>query len=381
MQNILWLMKKTLSVTFKSKNNIILYLFMPMIGIIIAFVAYGDQNSQSLSIGVIDHDRQSITAETVAYLKQMDHVNIKTLKDKDVQDAVISGNMDGVITFDHGYAESVLKQKPAHVTITSIKGERVTGFIKATLYQYIDHLTALSKAADGDIHKFTALYKDYQQAEFQLQTKVVEDTSVDKGMTYTAVGFLIMIMLLSATNLSEIILKEKEERTYFRLLSTPITAKQFMVANTLVNLMVMIVQALLTLLILTKGFDIDLGVAFWKAAVVMILFALISVGLSLTIVAFSGSRNAVSALSNLIIMPTVMLSGCFWPVEVMPKTAQKISEFLPQRWTLETLTQLQEGSKVGDLYLNFLILIAFALVFFLIATYKFSRNNNTNSFS
>ncbi|MDY0395324.1 ABC transporter permease [Virgibacillus halophilus] len=354
---------------------------MPMIGIIVAFVAYGDQNSQSLSIGIIDHDRQPITAETIDYLKQMDHVDMKVLKDKEMQDALTSGHIDGAITFDHGYADSILAQKPAHVTITSIKGESVTGFVKSMLYQYMDQLTVLSEAADGDTHKFTALYKDYQQAEFQLQTTAVEDTSVDKGMTYTAVGFLIMIMLLSASNLAEIILKEKEERTYFRLLSTPITAKQFMIANTLVNLMVMIVQAMLTLLILTKGFDISLGVVFWKAAVVMILFALISVGLSLTIVAFSGSRNAVSALSNLIIMPTVMLSGCFWPVEIMPKTAQKISEFLPQRWALETLTQLQEGSKIGDLYLNFLILIAFALVFFLIATYKFSRNNNINSFS
>jgi ABC-2 type transport system permease protein len=75
-----------------------------------------------------------------------------------------------------------------------------------------------------------------------------------------------------------------------------------------------------------------------------------------------------------------MLSGCFWPVEVMPKALQNIANFLPQRWTLDTLTKLQEGNAFSGLYLNFMILFAFALAFFLLAVYRFSRNNTTQNF-
>ena len=120
--------------------------------------------------------------------------------------------------------------------------------------------------------------------------------------------------------------------------------------------------------------------SFWEAAFVMFLFSLIAVGISLVIISFSNSRSAAGALQNLIITPTVMLSGCFWPVEVMPKSLQKIANFLPQRWTLDTLTKLQEGNEFSGLYLNFMILFAFAAAFFLIAVYRFSRNNTTQNF-
>lgn len=75
-----------------------------------------------------------------------------------------------------------------------------------------------------------------------------------------------------------------------------------------------------------------------------------------------------------------MLAGCFWPVEIMPKVLQKVANFLPQRWTLETLDQLQTAHPAGSLYLNYLILLAFALAFFLLAIYRFSRNRNMQNF-
>lgn len=199
-------------------------------------------------------------------------------------------------------------------------------------------------------------------------------------MTYQTIGFLIMIMLMSAGNLSEIIHSEKENRTYFRLLSTPINARKYILSNIVANMIVMTAQVLITLTIMTSVFHIDINIPFWEAAAVMLIFALIAIGVSLIIVAFTNNRSAAGALQNLIIMPTVMLSGCFWPVEVMPTSVQRIADFLPQHWTLDTLTKLQEGNTFSSLYLNIMILFAFATAFFLIAIYKFGRNNNTRNF-
>jgi ABC-2 type transport system permease protein len=64
----------------------------------------------------------------------------------------------------------------------------------------------------------------------------------------------------------------------------------------------------------------------------------------------------------------------------MPKAVQKIADFIPQRWTLDTISKQQQGHHFGSLYLNFMILIAFALAFFLIATYKFGKNNSVRNF-
>jgi ABC-2 type transport system permease protein len=189
-----------------------------------------------------------------------------------------------------------------------------------------------------------------------------------------------MIMLFSAGNFTEIIIKEEENRTYFRLLTTPINARKYVLSNTIVSFTVMIVQIICTLLFLTKVFHIDMHVSTLQMAVVLIMFALVAVGLSLSVVPFSGSSASASALQNLVSTPTCLLAGCFWPVEIMPKAVQRIADFMPQHWALDTISKLQQGVHFGSLYLNFMILFAFAAAFFLIAVYKFAKNKHVQNF-
>ncbi|MGG1675550.1 ABC transporter permease [Neobacillus sp. NRS-1170] len=380
MKDILWLIQNTLSVTFRKKKNIILYLCMPLIGILISLLVYGGDQKVILHVGIVNQDNSEIASDTIKFLKGLENVKIVEIPADKVQGKIISGELDSVITLEKGYSESVLTGKPDNVQISSIKGAQITGFVKSYLYQYIDNISTISIAAAGNQQTFKLMYQDFQQTNYKLTTHSLEDTSKNKNMTNQTIGFLIMIMLMSAGNMSEIILLDKENRTYFRLLSTPINARKYLLANVSVNMIIMTIQVLITLTIMKILFNIGINMSFWQAAFVMILFSFISVGLNLVIVAFSNSRSAAGAMQNLIITPTVMISGCFWPVEVMPKTLQKIADFLPQRWTLATLTKLQEGSSFSSLSLNFMILIAFAAAFFLIAVYRFSRNNSTQNF-
>jgi ABC-2 type transport system permease protein len=380
MKDILWLIQNTLQVTFRKKKNIIMYLCMPLIGIFISLLVYAGDQTYSLQVGIVNNDNHQITNDTIEFVKGLENVEISKIDAAEVQDTISSGKLDSVITFEKGFSDSVRKGQPDHIQITSIKGAAITGYVKSYLHQYINNIATISFVAEGNQQTFEQMYKDYQQTDFKLTTQVVEDTSKNKNMTNQTIGFLIMIMLISACNMSEIILLEKENRTYFRLLSTPINARKYLISNVMVNMIVMTIQVLITLTIMKNIFHIGLSISFWEAAFVMFLFSLIAVGLSLVIISFSNSRSAASALQNFIITPTVMLSGCFWPVEVMPASLQEIANFLPQRWTLDTLTKLQEGNAFSGLYLNFIILFAFAAAFFLIAVYRFSRNNTTQNF-
>lgn len=85
-------------------------------------------------------------------------------------------------------------------------------------------------------------------------------------------------------------------------------------------------------------------------------------------------------MQNLIITPSCLLAGCFFPMEIMPDTVRKISSFLPQHWLLDMINKLQEGQTLGSLYVNMAILLAFAVVFALIAIFRFGRNNDVRQF-
>lgn len=378
MKELLWLMRKTFRTTFRNKFNILLYVIGPMLGIVVALLAFGEQGDDSISVGVVNNDQELMAEETIRFIKEQDNLMYQELSEDEVSGHLANGTVEAVVTLNEGYSDSIVDGNPDHIEITTIMGESVTSVVRDSLYQYIDRLVIVNEATDGDEGAFIKMLKNYQSANFSVEV-VSKDTS-GNVVSISAIGFLLVIMMFSAVNLSEIIQAEKENRTYFRLLSTPITARTYTVSNIIVNMIVMSLQVIITLCALLYVFNIDLGMGFWQAFVILWLFSFIAIGMSLVIVAYSKSRNMTGALANLIILPTIMLSGGFWPAEIMPDVLQKISKFLPQRWVLDTLESLQQGDSLGSLYLNIGILMSFALALFIIAIYKMNRNNSTQTF-
>ncbi|MCP1123315.1 ABC transporter permease [Bacillus sp. 3103sda1] len=380
MKDILWLIQKTLSVLLKNKKGLLIIIGLPIAGALISFLMYGNAGQGTLNIGVVNNENHYIANDTVKFIEGLNHVKVSKIKESEVEEKLASKKLDAVITLDSGFSESVRNGKPSHIQISSIKGAQVTGFIKSYLYNYIDNITAISKVAQDDQSKFEKMYASYQKNSFKLTAETLKDTSKNKDMTNQTVGYLIMFMLFSAVNFSELILKEKENRTYFRLLSTPIDGKKYILSNVAVNMLILIVQIVITVLFMTNVFHIDINMPLIVMIGVLMLFGLVAIGLSLAIVSFAKNSTSANAMQNIIITPTCLLAGCFFPFEIMPASVQKVAEFLPQRWLLDTITKLQQGTHFADLYLNILILFAFAIAFFLIAIYKFGRNNDARNF-
>ncbi|PFZ06461.1 ABC transporter permease [Bacillus pseudomycoides] len=380
MKDILWLIQKTLSVLLKNKKGLLLIIGLPIVGSLMAFLIYGNAGQGTLRIGVVNNENHYIANDTVKFIEGLNHVEVSKIKASEIEEKLASKKLDGVITLDSGFSQSVRDGKSSHIQISSIKGAQVTEFIKSYLYNYIDNITAISKVAQKDQSTFDKMYANYQKNSFKLTAYTLKDTSKNKDMTNQTVGYLIMFMLFSAVNFSERILREKENRTYFRLLSTPIDGRKYILSNVAVNMVIMMVQIIVTVLFMTNVFHIDPNMPLLVMIGVLMIFGLIAIGLSLAVVSFAKNSVSANTMQNIIITPTCLLAGCFFPFEIMPASVQKIADFLPQRWLLDTIGELQKGTPFSDLYLNILILFAFAIAFFLIAIYKFGHNNDARNF-
>uniref|UniRef100_UPI00289EE00C ABC transporter permease n=1 Tax=Bacillus luti TaxID=2026191 RepID=UPI00289EE00C len=332
MKDILWLIQKTVSVLLKNKKGLFIIISLPIIGTLISFSIYGNVGQGTLNIGVINKENQSIANDTVKFLEEINHVKVSKVKESEVEDKLTSKKLDGVITLQSGFSESVREGKPSHIEISSIKGDQVTAFIKSYLYNYIDNVAAISKVSGTDQNAFDTMYTGYQKSSFKVKTETLEDTSKNKDMTNQTMGYLIMFMLFSAVNLSGYILKEKENRTYFRLLSTPIDGKKFILSNVGVNMIILTVQIIITILFLKNVFHTNINMPFIVMIGVLMIFALVAIGMSLVIVAFSKNSSSANAMQNMIIVPTCLLAGCYFPYDIMPNAVQKVANFLPQRW-------------------------------------------------
>jgi ABC-2 type transport system permease protein len=370
-----------LRTTLRKRSALLLYFGLPVAGILFSTLLYSSTGTAPLRVGIVNLDgKQTIASGTVEFIKGLDHLTLVEVTESELREQLAASELDSGIVLDAGFSQSVQAGKPGHIVIQSVKGMQVTAYIKSMLKGYIDNVAAIGTISAGDSVKFNKLYNGYKGAEFKLTWQSVQDKGNTKNMSYQSIGFLIMFMMTSAINLSELILKNRENRTYFRVLSSPVSARTYVLSNIIVNLCIMLAQIVVTLFCMRVVFGLDPGIPIAEMLGLMVLFALVSVSLSLTVVSFSKNTASAGALQNLIVTPTCLLSGCFFPIGIMPEPIRRIADFLPQSWVLQSITKLQSGDSLTSIGFNLAVLLAFAAVFFLIASYMFGRNNDTRNF-
>ncbi|ACT02862.1 ABC transporter permease [Paenibacillus sp. JDR-2] len=381
MNNILWIVRKQLRSTFRKRSSWIVYFGLPIAAILLSMLIYGSSSGGSLNVGILNQDgNKTLTQDAIRFVEELNNVKITMADQASMNKDIASGKLDSGLIFENGFADSVRNGQPAHLRIVSAKGAEVTSYVKALLEGYIGNVASIGQTTKNDADAFDAIYADYKKSSFKFESESLKDTAKFKDMTYQSIGFLLMFLLFSAVNMSNLILKERENRTFLRLLSSPLSARGFVLGNVLVTFIIQVLQIVVTLLVLKYAIGIDSGVPFGEMLGTLLLFSLVAIALALLLTAFSKNSRGAGALQTLIITPTCLLAGCFFPQEIMPDTVQKISSFLPQHWLLVTITKLQDGQTIGSLGLNLAILIAFAAVFTLIAIYRFSRNNDVRQF-
>ncbi len=380
MRNLLILSRNTLKIIFRKKFNIVIYLILPVAVILFTMSLYKN-DSGKVNVGIYNKDAQGIMAKDfIEGIKDQGRYKVKMLKGNDIKNYVAERKVDCVITIPENFEDSIYNHSFDKLEISSIKGEDATGFIQTYTNYYIKNLMDLSKTSNGNKAVFNELYAGFKNQTLKVQVSLVKDKSSDRVSTLYSIGFLVMFMMQGANNTSGIILREKREKTYNRIFSTPVNSKIYLGANILSNMCLMTIQATLVVFAAKYMFGLDTGVPNLQLIAILLTFGLVCVTLGILFVAFSENSSQAGYMSMLIITPTCMLSGCFWPIEYMPQFMQKISNFLPQTWALRSVSQMQDGKSFIGILPNLAVILAFAVALFLTGMYKMKINNSIKNF-
>ncbi len=380
MRNLLLLILNNLKVTFRKKGNIVVYVFLPLTGVLISLLMYGDTSVAKLDIGFVDHDGKVLAAELKDEFGAVEGFTVSDVSEEEISDKLLSFELDAAVVVPENYTDSIYSGNAADIEIFSLKGQETTVWIEQVINTYTSSMLRLSDAAGGDQAAFDRMLGQVKEGTIELKLETVEDRAIGKSMTVTSVGFLILFLMLGTGFTSGIILKEKRIRTYHRICSAPVSARQYLLANSITSMLISIVQIVILLVVMRFAIRIDTGVNDVYMFFILLVFAMVSVGLGLIITAFASTSYMAGTMSTLIITPTCMLGGCYWDIRLMPEFMQKIGFFVPQRWVIDAIMKMQTGSDFADIYLNLLVLAAFALTLTLAAVYKFSRANNVQKF-
>lgn len=239
----------------------------------------------------------------------------------------------------------------------------------------------ISRASGGSKQMFDKIYEGQKNGEVSVSSQKVKDKYMGQGTTQQGMGLFIMFILVGSTTTADFIIKEKEDRTYYRIFCAPVSSTIYILGNLIANIAIICFQVIAVLFFQKYALNIDSGMSQIELFIILMDFGLVSVAFGMLIVAFSKTRYQASSLSTLIITPTCMLSGCFWPNELMPTVMQKISKFLPQSWVIDAIQKGQQSPDFSNIAFDLAIILAFAVTFFIVAIYKLKINDDVKSFA
>lgn len=377
MNNLLLIARNILRQIFRKKGSFLIYIILPIIGIIVPLMMFGNTDDSYIRVGIVNQDKGVVSQKLVEDIKTQNRFTVSEMNEDQVNAFITGSKLDCAIIIPEGFSESFSGKETKTVDLVSIQGISATGWVSSYINTFLQNQKVLYTGSGNDAEAYSKIYDQFTSARTAVENSSVKNKVNGYSITYLGLGFLIQFLLIGAGRTASQIIREQKEKTLSRIRCAPVKSHEFISGNVLVNVGLVSLQTLATLVLLKYAFKIDIGVSIFNLMAVMFPLVIAGVGVNLMLVSIAKNENHFGTLTTLFVYPTCLISGCFWDIEVMPEFMQKIALFLPQRWALDGIEALMEGRGLGDVLINIGVVSAFALAFFAIAVFGFSRKQTT----
>lgn len=154
-------------------------------------------------------------------------------------------------------------------------------------------------------------------------------------------GLIVMLSMLQVMILSALsVAREREQGTFEQLLVSPYSTTELLCAKALVPIAVGLFQGTLILSVDLFWFNIPMAGSLVSLYVVLTGFTVSIVGVGLAISAYSQTMQQGLILTFVLLVPMVLLSGLFAPVQNMPDWLQLLTYADPLRFALAGIRRI-----------------------------------------
>ena len=162
-----------------------------------------------------------------------------------------------------------------------------------------------------------------------------------KFIDYFAPAIMSMAIMMVTTMLTIILfVYERRSGTLQRLLVSPATPAEIVFGYALAFAVIGVLQSVVILFAAMLLFDITIVGSIAVALLVILLLAFVHQGLGILLSA--SAKNELQAIQfiPLVLFPSILLAGMFWPVESIPAFLQPISYCVPLRYGIDAMRSI-----------------------------------------
>ncbi len=289
-----------------------------------------------------------------------------------------AGEATALLVIPKGFGRAVLQEQPATLRLVTNPAQQILpALVKGGVELLPDvvfyahrlfgtQLRSLSAMIDGtappqeaDVGRLaTELYRASRslgatRAALPFGVEVVGDTPAKaQGPGFGEVflpSLLFMSLFFVASGLSGDVWVERELGTLRRALQAPMSARAYFGGKVLAGAVLFALVTIVALALARWGFGLAISrlpaAALWATAT-GVVFLLIFTVLEL----HASSQRTAGFLVNLVLLPLLMLGGCFFPFEVMPDWMASVGRWTPNGWALVQLKATLAGQLTAGAF-------------------------------
>jgi ABC-2 type transport system permease protein len=369
MNNILTIGWNMVKRAIGSRKGILVFILLPSIVVAGIISVTGGISDESASLLYTNMDMGAGGKHLIAELaKTGDYKLAERSDEQDLKENIIGQKGAAGIFIPPDYTAELLSGNQPQVTVYELRTTEDSILVKMKVSAITREMLATAatvKAAGSagsadQLAQFTAILQ--QAGEHNVGSTRTDYNLYPRQTLGVITGMTLMFLMGLVTSTVSLIMDDRKRRTMMRMFSAPVRSYEIALGNFLGSFMVGLIQIAVVLVLGKWVLRYDYEVPMYLYFLILAAFMLVSMGIAGTVAGLIRNPNNAGLLNSLILTPTCMLGGCFWPLSIMPDYMQKAANFTPQKWAIQAVDIAAAGGGWNELWLPFAILGLMAAV-------------------
>ncbi|NJE61571.1 ABC transporter permease [Thermococcus sp. 21S7] len=223
-----------------------------------------------------------------------------------------------------------------------------------------------------------ALLKTFEENGLKFPVRVSYTAVYGRGAKFMDTflpGVVSLAVFLISTVLSILsFIGERNLGTLDRALASPLREEEVVLGYSIASGVIGTLQAAIMLAIAVFGFSVSVEGSLILAFLLVSLLAIVGVNLGILLSNLARSEAQAVQFVPMIVVPTFLLSGIFWPVEAIPSYLRPFSYLLPPTYAVDSLRSVMiRGWGLTRIWSDVAVLVGFGILFLGLAVINMKR--------
>ncbi|OIP23285.1 hypothetical protein COX95_01685 [bacterium CG_4_10_14_0_2_um_filter_33_32] len=358
---------------FRDRQAIFWSLFLPIMIMSIFGVMKFDEAAK-VNLGIVDEAKNKSSIQLVDTLKKIDALRIKEGDKDSEKKALEKGDRDLVLIVPQKFSEQIMAA-PQNIDL-KVPANWVPPISQSSKPLNLELYYNEGKASNVQVGQtiLTQVFDKYSDMITNTPDLFVLDKKPISSRNLSYVDFLLPgivamgIMQMGIIGVAAGIVTWRERGILRRLLATPVHPATIIFSQIVTRLTISIMQSATIITLGVAVFHVHIIGSFLNVFILTILGGTIFLSIGLALSGFGKTHNTVMALSNVVMMPMMFLSGVFFPRDALPDLLKSITQYMPLTYLADGMRKVMvEGSGLIQIQAEIFGLLAWIFISFILA--------------